>query len=245
MKLLRAGDLGKEKVAALDADNIIRDLSEHIEDLTPQSFNDTTLRKLKSIDLSKEKEIDSSIRIGSFIKDPKNYLNRKIGRLNLKAKEFRANNFFCTLLLSGDKEIKLLIIGEGEEKAKLQKIIKEKKLNNKIFLLNKTENVFQYMKNAKAFILSSLWEDPGHVIIEAALSNLFVISSNCPNGPSEFLNYGKSGILFQSNLSGELTKSLKYFIENENILKKNKIYAKKNCLKYTKFRHYRILQKIF
>ena len=73
MKLLRVGEFGKEKVAALDANNVIRDLSEHIEDLTPQNFNDTTLSKLKSLDLSKEKEINSSIRIGSFIKDPKNY----------------------------------------------------------------------------------------------------------------------------------------------------------------------------
>ena len=56
MKLLRVGDLGKEKVAALDENNIIRDLSEHIEDLTSQNFNDTTLSKLKSIDLSKEKK---------------------------------------------------------------------------------------------------------------------------------------------------------------------------------------------
>ena len=73
MKLLRVGELGKEKVAALDKNNVIRDLSEHIEDLTPQNFNDTTLSKLKSIDLSKEKKINSTIRIGSFIKDPKNY----------------------------------------------------------------------------------------------------------------------------------------------------------------------------
>ena len=73
MKLLRVGELGKEKVAALDKNNVIRDLSKHIEDLTPQNFNDTTLNKLKSIDLSKEKEVNSTIRIGSFIKDPKNY----------------------------------------------------------------------------------------------------------------------------------------------------------------------------
>ena len=70
---MRVGELGKEKVAALDPNNVIRDLSEHIEDLTPQNFNDTTLSKLKSIDLSKEREINPSIRIGSFIKDPKNY----------------------------------------------------------------------------------------------------------------------------------------------------------------------------
>ena len=60
-------------------------------------------------------------------------------------------------------------------------------------------NIFPYMKKAKAFILSSLWEDPGFVIIEAALSNLFVISSDCKNGPNEFLLNGKAGLLYSSN----------------------------------------------
>ena len=31
-----------------------------------------------------------------------------------------------------------------------------------------SENIFSYMKKADAFILSSLWEDPGFVLIEAA-----------------------------------------------------------------------------
>ena len=171
---------------------------------------------------------DYFLSVGRFTKQ-KNYL-------------YLVNEF--EKFLKNYTDIKLLIIGEGEEKVNLKKIIKQKKLNDKIFLLNRTENVFQYMKNAKAFILSSLWEDPGHVIIEAALSNLFVISSNCPNGPSEFLNYGKSGILFKSNLYGELTKSLEYFVKNEKILKGNIIYSKKNCIKYTKFRHYKIFDKI-
>ncbi len=47
------------------------------------------------------------------------------------------------------------------------------------------------------FVLSSKWEEVGFVIVEAAISNLFVISSDCPNGPSEFLNYGNNGILFK------------------------------------------------
>ena len=38
----------------------------------------------------------------------------------------------------------------------------------------------------KLFVLSSKWEEVGFVIVEAAMSNLFVISSNCPNGPTEF-----------------------------------------------------------
>ena len=101
------------------------------------------------------------------------------------------------------------------------------------------------MKNAKAFILSSLWEDPGHVIIEAALSNLFVISSDCPNGPKEFLLNGEAGLLFQSNKKNELTKTLEEFCNLlEEEIKIKKIKAKKNSFKYTMFRHSLYLKKI-
>ena len=55
------------------------------------------------------------------------------------------------------------------------------------------------MKNSEIFILSSLWEEVGFVIVEAAMCNTFVISSDCPNGPKEFLNNGENGILFKNN----------------------------------------------
>jgi glycosyltransferase involved in cell wall biosynthesis len=101
------------------------------------------------------------------------------------------------------------------------------------------------MKDADAFILSSKWEEMGFVIIEAALSNLFIVSSNCPNGPSEFLNYGKDGILFENNQKDALYQSLlKYNQLEEKIKYKNKIQTKKNSLNFTMFRHFKILNKI-
>ena len=56
------------------------------------------------------------------------------------------------------------------------------------------------MRNSDIFILSSLWEEVGFVMIEAAFCNSYIISSDCPNGPKEFLNNGKNGILFSNNL---------------------------------------------
>ena len=82
MKLLRVGKLGSEIVAGLDSNNIIRDLSDHIKDLNPQTINEETLNKLKSIKLSELKEIDSNIRIGACISNPVDFL--AIG-LNYKA----------------------------------------------------------------------------------------------------------------------------------------------------------------
>ena len=99
-------------------------------------------------------------------------------------------------------------------------------------------------KKSQAFILPSLWEEVGFVIVEAAICNTFIISSNCPNGPKEFLDNGNAGLLFKSNQVGELSRSLKLFIDNKiNLMKKRK-YAKKNSIKYTKFRHFKTLIKI-
>ena len=42
MKLLRVGETGREIVAALDNNNIIRDLSNHVKDLNPQTINEET-----------------------------------------------------------------------------------------------------------------------------------------------------------------------------------------------------------
>ena len=150
------------------------------------------------------------------------------------------NNF-----LKDHSHYNLLIFGEGEQKKKLKEKIDHLKLNDKILLMGFNENIYSYMKKAKAFILSSLWEDPGFVIVEAALSNLFIISSNCKNGPTEFLLNGKGGLLYSSNKKNALNQTLNFFQKmDENQKSLMKIVAKKNCMKYTLFRHHNCLKKI-
>ena len=69
---------------------------------------------------------------------------------------------------------KLLIFGEGELKNKLINELKKRDLTNNVKLAGYTDNIYKYMLKSKAFILSSLWEDPGFVIIEAALCNWII-----------------------------------------------------------------------
>ena len=52
--------------------------------------------------------ITNNIKWFDYIKNPSNYLERKISKLNSKSKIFIKNNIFCTLLLSNNKEIQLL-----------------------------------------------------------------------------------------------------------------------------------------
>ena len=70
MKLLRVGQKGQEKPAALDKDGKIRDISSHISDLNPDFLNFETISKLQNADLSSLPELSSSERIGSCITKP-------------------------------------------------------------------------------------------------------------------------------------------------------------------------------
>ena len=67
MRLLRVGDIGQEKVAALDDDNIIRDLSSYIGDLNPETINFDNLNKLQQIKLEELPEIKKNTRIGCLL----------------------------------------------------------------------------------------------------------------------------------------------------------------------------------
>ena len=70
MKLLRVGEKGREKPAALDNNGKIRDISSHIKDLNPSSLNFESISKIQNIDLSSLPEISSSERLGACITDP-------------------------------------------------------------------------------------------------------------------------------------------------------------------------------
>ena len=70
MKLIRVGNKGKEKPAALDTNSKIRDLSSVIKDLTPDNLTHSTIEKLKSLDLGNLPELSNSERIGSCISNP-------------------------------------------------------------------------------------------------------------------------------------------------------------------------------
>ena len=139
---------------------------------------------------------------------------------------------------------RLLIIGDGELKGYLIKLIKKFKLEKNIYLLNYRKNIFYYIKKAKAVIVPSLWEDPGFVMIESAYSKKSIICSDCPSGPKEFIGKNKGGFLFRSDSLVSLKNSIKSFSNsNKNNLNKKILYAKKKSKLYTIENHSKIMNR--
>ena len=75
MKLLRVGEKGREKPAALDNNGKIRDISSHIKDLNPSALNFETISKIQNLDLSNLPEISSSERLGACVTDPGKFVD--------------------------------------------------------------------------------------------------------------------------------------------------------------------------
>ena len=106
--------------------------------------------------------------------------------------------------------LKLIILGDGEEKLNLINKIKILNIEKNVFLLGYKKNTYCYIKNCDCYISSSFYEDPGFTLIEAGFLNKFVIAADSNTGPSEILDNSKNGLLFHNN--DELSLLIPLFI---------------------------------
>jgi glycosyltransferase involved in cell wall biosynthesis len=93
------------------------------------------------------------------------------------------------------RRIRLVLLGEGSQRPRLQSVIAALGVADDVYLAGYTENPFSWMARASLFVLSSAWEGLPAVLIEAMACGCPVVSTDCPSGPSEILEYGKYGRL--------------------------------------------------
>ena len=168
-----------------------------------------------------------------------------IGRLTRQKNFLFLIKSFNIILKRNDK-LKLYILGEGDERDKIQNLINKYNLNTNIFLEGYQKNIDKYLKQAHCFILTSLWEDPGFVIIESAINNTLILSSNCETGPKEILKDKINSFVFKSNdVDSFIKKFNQMYFTNENKKFQMKVLMKKEIKKFTLFDHYNNLISLF
>lgn len=131
-------------------------------------------------------------------------------------------------------EEKLYIVGDGPSKYKYEKIVEECKLEKDILFLGTKNNPYVWMKNAKLFVHSSLKEGFGMVLVEAMICETMVISTDCPVGPSEILENGKSGILVDIGDYEKMAKEIKKYLYSKEEREKIISNASKRILDFSK-----------
>jgi len=217
----------------------------------PSEQTKKDLEKLNIFPKNKLKILyDPIIRVDSITQQVKensysNFEEKKyllnIGRLTKQKNQILLLNAFLEISKT-NKDLLLYIVGGGENKKNLEKFIKLNNLQKNIFLLGHLDNIFPLLKKSLAVVSTSLWEDPGAVMIEASYCDKNIISSNCPNGPEEFLSFGKGGYLFKNNDKKDLIEKLSIFLNDTEKNKfDKKVLCKKKTKNYTLFNHYKTL----
>jgi glycosyltransferase involved in cell wall biosynthesis len=107
---------------------------------------------------------------------------------------------FSTLLqafaqVRAQRQARLLILGEGELRRKLEALARELGVDQDVSLPGFASNPFAYMARAAVFVLSSAYEGLPGVLIEALACGCPVVSTDCPSGPAEILENGQYGRL--------------------------------------------------
>lgn len=106
-----------------------------------------------------------------------------VGRLTNSKNFTDLINAYC----NADSPYDLVILGDGDERENLQKLIDANGASDKVHLAGYAKNPFSVMKNAQFYISASLNEGFPNAMLEAMVLGLPVVASNCDSGPAEIL----------------------------------------------------------
>ena len=116
---------------------------------------------------------------------------------------------------------KLMLLGDGEYRQRIKKLIISLNLSKKIVLKGWVKDTNKFFLESKLFIIPSLYEGLGNVVIDALNNNTPVIASKCKSGPREIIKESKGGYLVDVNNLEQTADKMNYCIDNykEAILK--------------------------
>ena len=156
---------------------------------------------LDSIRRKAEEPIDKALAMGPYI--------LAVQRLEESQKDLTTLLKAYKLLVTNyNLPEKLYVIGEGRSRNDLLKLCRNLKLENRVLFLGKKINPYPWMKQCKVFVLSSKFEGCPVVLIEAMALGKPIVSTSCPTGPSDMLDYGKAGALVAQGDEEEMATSI-------------------------------------
>ena len=167
-----------------------------------------------------------------------------VGRLTRqKNYPFLINNF--NKLISKYNNIKLLIIGSGEMKISIEKLINKLGIQNKIKILDHKKNIYNYLKKSNYYISTSVWEGSSLAMIDAAYMGIPILCSSCPTGRKEFIGNNEKGFLYEEGNEGDfLNKFIEMYSMDSMSIKEKLVNAKQASKNFTLFRNYLGLKNI-
>lgn len=150
-----------------------------------------------------------------------------IGRLDLMKDHQTLIRAFA--LVKAETDCRLLLVGDGSQYAQLEQLISDLNLREFVKLAGSLENPYPLLKRADVFVLTSLYEGFGNVLVEALALGKKVISTDCPGGPSYILNKGEFGKLVKvgdvEGLAKAMHSSLGEQVSEDKIINRGKEFS--------------------
>jgi glycosyltransferase involved in cell wall biosynthesis len=114
--------------------------------------------------------------------------------------------------------IHLVMVGDGDARPELERLILENNLSNRISLMGAQsgECVANWLQNSYALILPSFYETQGIVLMEANICGKPVIAT-AVGGVPEVVEHGRNGLLVPSHEPSTIAKSINYLYDNPTL----------------------------
>lgn len=141
-----------------------------------------------------------------------------VGRL-VKAKDYPTLLKAFKRVLDS-KKARLLILGEGPEENQLKELVSQLQIYNQVVFAGFKKNPYKYMAHSSLFVLSSIREGFGNVIVQAMACGIPILATNDNSGPGEIINNGVNGLLVDTNNIEALSDAILKILENPDFAKK-------------------------
>jgi glycosyltransferase involved in cell wall biosynthesis len=121
--------------------------------------------------------------------------------------------------------LKLLMVGEGDERVKAELLLKNLGIEESVLLINFRQDVPDILSSADIFILPSLWEGLPIGLLEAMSMGKAIIATNV-DGTKEVIEDEKNGLLIElTNLEQNLSEAIIRLAKDPELRKKYSLNA--------------------
>ena len=133
--------------------------------------------------------------------------------------------------ISKEIDVKLLLVGDGPERARLEQISRNSKFSKNIFFLGSLKSTKEVLNISDLFILPSSKESFGLSALEAMACGVPVIASDS-GGIPEVISHGESGLLNSVGDTYQMTKNALKLLSNDSLLERFKTNAYQQAMKF-------------
>lgn len=135
-------------------------------------------------------------------------------------------------ILKRHPDWKWMVLGDGEERAYLEEMIRKNHLQKQLLLKGKVSDVAYYLKRAKIYVMTSRSEGLPMCLLEAKLYKLPTVSFDISTGPAEIIENGVNGYLVNPYDCEEMKNKVEMLMENGTLWKQFSESAHRNLSRF-------------